>query len=87
MAKLFPGPPKHRNLSPSKKRGILRNIHPWVEVKTVLLATALVHPMVRFSLRNDTEGRRETMLSTPRVDTAALVFCGVLGSKLGDSVR
>ena len=66
---------------------MVKEVADLVEVKTVLLAKALVHPMVRFSLRNDTEGRRETMLSTPRVDTAALVFCGVLGSKLGDSVR
>ena len=56
-----------------------------MEVRNGLLA--LVYPMVRFSLRNDREGRRKMVLNTLRVDSSVEVFCGVFDSKLGDSVR
>ena len=58
-----------------------------MEVKNGLLAIALVYPMVRFSLRNDTEGGMKVVLNTPRMESAVEAFRGVFGSNLGDSVR
>lgn len=45
-----------------------------MEVRNGLLAMALVYPMVRFSLRKNTDGRRKVVLNTPRVESAAEVF-------------
>ena len=70
-----------------RQEEMVKEVADVMEVKNGLLAIALDYPMVRFSLRNDTEGRRKMVLNTPRVDCAAEVFRGVFGSKLGDSVR
>ena len=69
------------------RRKMVKEVAHVMEVRNGLLAIALVYPMVRFSLRNNTEGRRKTMLNTPRVYSAADVFHGVFRSKLGDIVR
>ena len=69
------------------RRKMVKEVADVMEARNGLLAIALVYPMVRFSLRNNTEGRRKNMLNTPRVYSAADVFHGVFRSKLGDIVR
>ena len=67
------------------RRKMVKEVADVMEARNGLLANALVYPMVRFSLRNDREGRM--VLNTLRVDSSVEVFGGVFGSQLGDSVR
>ena len=69
------------------RRKMVKEVADVMEVRNGLLANALVYPMVRFSLRNDREGRRKMVLNTLRVDSSVEVFCGVFDNKLGDSVQ
>ena len=46
------------------RRKMVKEVADVMEVNIGLLATALVHPIVRFSLRNDTEGMRKDVLNT-----------------------
>ena len=66
------------------RRKMVREVVDVIEIKYNLIAFALIYPMVKFILTQDTEGTRKTMLNTQRGNSPIEVFCGVYG--LNDGV-